>query len=379
MKSSRLDVLLIMSMMVASSMGVMGDVDVAAGYEVSYIEVSSTEGEGAALGVDPSKDHLLYASVGDWGPHKVVKVDLSEDPPVVTDFATGAFNLEGADSEENALDSRFGTVGGIGVLHSGEVIIVDNNEQPGIPGDTIFIARDLNEDGDACDIVTLDGGTTVAEVVELIEPINTMPGTGWGGFSGQQVEVDEYDNVYIVTSDGGGEGEVLRINDPLGTPQISVWCDGLDYGAGLAFDHERRLLVGNSSWPSGAGIYLTRDLSEPADGDALDPGEMTLLTDSITGVFDLAVSAEHQVFFTNGEYVESMDVSGGTITTFATFPEWTFLGDIVFTSPTKPFIPSHDPEHSMMILADGNGDGRLTVISVPGPTAVAHEVWTNYE
>ena len=379
MKSRRLCGLMVMMCMLGSGVCVAQDVEVPAGYRVSHIEVSSTEGEGAALAVHPLDDQVLYVSVGAWGPHKVVKVDLSQDPPVVSDFATGAFNIAGPDSEDNALDSRFATVGGLGVLHSGELIIVDNNEQPGIPGDTIFLARDLNDDGDACDIVLQDGGSTVPEIIELIEPINTMPGSGWGGFSGQQVEVDGDDNVYIVTTDGAGEGEVLRITDPLGTPQINVWCQGLDYGAGLAIDRDSRLLVGNSSWPTGAAIYVTRDLSDPADGDALDPGEMTVLSSSVTGIFDLAVSPENHIYLTNGQYVETMDTGGGTVGTFATFPTFTFLGDIVFSSRTKPFIPSHDEQHTMMIIADGNGDGRLTVIRVPGPTGVQETLWMRYE
>lgn len=354
------------------------EVNVPPGYTVGYIQLSTTEPEGAALAISPD-EQVLYASLGGWGPHKVVRVDLSQDPPVVEDFATGAYNLSGPAAGDDALDSLFGTVGGLAVLHTGELIIVDNNEQPGVPGDTIYLARDLNGDGDAQDIITEEDGTTVSEVVELIKPIHTLPGSGWGGFTGQQAEVDAEDNIYIVTADGGGLGEVLRITDALSSPAINIWYEGLDYGAGLGFDSAGRLFVGNSSWPSGASIYITQDLSEPKDEDALDGGESVLLTDAITGIYDLVVSAEDVIYITNGRYVQRIEPESGRITNFATFPEWTFLGDIVFTSRTKPFVPVFGSEQASMIIADGNYDGMLTVITPSPSTAVAPARWTYYE
>lgn len=355
------------------------DVSVPLGYSVGQIQVSSTEAEGAALAIAPTTDTLLYASVGGWGPHKVVKVELSQSPPLVTDFATGAFNLSGPDNEDDSLDSRFGTVGGLAVLHTGEVIIIDNNEQPGVPGDTIFIARDLNSDGDAQDIITNDNGTTIPEVIELIKPINTLPGSGWGGFTGQQAEVDTNNNIYIVTADGSGLGEVLRVSNPTTTPSINIWFEGLDYGAGVGFNSAGELYVGNSSWPVGASIYWTQDLSEPADGDALDSDESELVTSAISGIYDLAVDADDLLYITNGRYVQRIDPISGEITDFAVFPAYTFLGDIVFTSQSKPFVRTPGIEQAEMIISDGNFDGQLTVI-IPSPaTAIEARKWTMYE
>ncbi|MCD6385894.1 hypothetical protein J7M23_08985 [Candidatus Sumerlaeota bacterium] len=377
-------IVLILLMIVGCALQMSGsveaqDVEVPLGYSVSYIQLSSTDPEGAALAIAPDNEQLLYASVGGWGPHKVVRVDLSQNPPVVEDFATGAYNLSGPETEDDALDSWFGTVGGLAVLHTGEVIIVDNNEQPSVPGDTIYIARDLNGDGDAQDIITQPDATTVSEVIELIKPIHTLPGSGWGGFTGQQAEVDSQDNIYIVTADGGGQGEVLRITDAVSSPGINIWYEGLDYGAGLGFDSAGKLIVGNSSWPTGASIYITEDLSEPRDGDALDAGESVLLTDAITGIYDLALSAEDVIYITNGRYVQRVERDSGRITNFATFPQWTFLGDIVFTSRTKPFVPTPGEDSASMIIADGNSDGMLTVISPAPSTKVAPTRWTYYE
>lgn len=348
------------------------EIVVPAGYTIENIQLSTTEAEGAALAISPTDSNLLYAVVGGFEPQKVVRVDLSQQPPLVTDFATGAFNLIGADDEDDALDSRFGNIGGLAVLHTGEVIIVDNYL------DTIFIARDLNFDGDAQDIIN-DGGTTTSEVQILIAPINTLPGSGWGGFTGQQAEVDANDTVYIVTADGGGLGEVLRITDPATSPAISIWFEGLDYGAGLGFDSRGRLYVGNSSWPSGAAIYWTQDFSNPPDGDALDPDESGLVTDAISGIYDLAVDADNFLYITNGRYVQKINPANGEISNFAIFPLWTFLGDIVFTSQTNPFRPIPGEHIAKMIIADGNFDGNLTVISPKPSTGVGCGKWLMYE
>ncbi|MCX7766177.1 MAG: hypothetical protein N2246_05665, partial [Candidatus Sumerlaeia bacterium] len=88
------------------------EIIVPASYTVEYIQLSATESEGAALAISPTTDKLLYAVVGGFGPQKVVRVDLSQQPPLITDFATGAFNLIGSDDEDDALDSRFGNIGG---------------------------------------------------------------------------------------------------------------------------------------------------------------------------------------------------------------------------------------------------------------------------
>lgn len=348
------------------------------GYTVEYLQVSSSEAEASALSIDPNDENVLYATIGGWSPQKVVRIDLGQNPPAVSDFANGAYNIAGADTEDNALDSRFTTIGGLAVLQTGELVVVDNNARSEIPGDTIYIARDLNNDGDAMDIID-DNGTTIAEVVELIAPIEMPPGSGWGGFSGQQAEVTDDGSLYIVTSDGFGEGEVLRIGGAPLSPSISVWCSGLDYGAGLGFDSAGDLFVGSSSWPSGAALYRTRDVSEPPDNDALDVGEMIEVSNSITGIYDLTFSAEDDMFITNGRYIEKVDQISGEAVVFATFPEWTFLGDIVITTRSKPFTPTGGAEQARMIVADGNGDGMLTVI-VPAPsTTVEPSRWARYE
>jgi hypothetical protein len=360
------------------TMDARAQITVPAGYEVHLLRISS-QPEGPSLAIDPANRHILYAAVGSWGPHSIIRVDLSGDTITTSTFATGAYNLAGPDDEDNALDSLFATASGLAVLSTGELIIVDNNEitgPPPVPGDTIYLAQDLNGDGDARDIVDV-GGVPTPEVVELITPINTLPGTGWGGFTGQQAEVDGADNVYIVTADGSGQGEVLRVSSPLTSPSISVFFEGLDYGAGLGFDQSGTLYVGNNSYPNPAGLLGLRDRSVPPDGDAMDAGEMDIISSgTLSGIYDLALDADDRLFITNGNRVQLIDGSTGATSDFATFPLYYFLGDLVFDDPTRPFHPQSGPNGAQLIIADGDFDGCLTIITPSQPTHA--ELWTLY-
>lgn len=357
----------------------MAQISIPSGYEVQLLSISSLP-EGPSLAIDPANRHILYAAVGAWGPHSIVRIDLSGDTAIATSFATGAYNLTGPDDEDNALDSLFAGASGLAVLSTGELIIVDNNEITGpplVPGDTIYLARDLNGDGDARDIVDV-GGTPTPEVSELITPINTLPGTGWGGFTGQQAEVDTADNVYVVTADGGGLGEVLRISSPITSPSITVFYEGLDYGAGLGFDQSGTLYVGNSSWPNPAGLLALRDLSVPPDGDAIDPGEMDIISSgTLSGIYDIALDKDERLFVTNGNRVQLVDRATGAVSDFATFPSYYFLGDLVFDDPMKSFQPESGPNAARLIIADGDFDGCLTII-MPSPPTQA-KFWTLYQ
>ena len=97
------------------------------------------------------------------------------DTPTTSVFSAGAYrSASGSGVGDNVLDSLFGSVAGLAVLDDGSVLIVDNYVDSQGRGDTVYRARDLNDDGDALDVVDVEG-TPTSETLGLIAPIDTPP------------------------------------------------------------------------------------------------------------------------------------------------------------------------------------------------------------
>lgn len=341
------------------------------GYRVLSVTLSESEPEGPALAAHPAAP-VLFATLGGYGPHTIVRADLATSPPAILLFSAGAYRSGASDGlpGDNLLDSRFGAIGGMAVLPDGSLLVTDNSTDPTGHGDTIYIARDLNGDGDALDVVLVEGQPT-SETRLLVQPPPeyTPPGSGWGGFSGAQAEIGPDGTAYIVTADGGGQGEVLAIETPLTTPTIRLYYPGLEYGSGLAFDSAGRLYVGNADY--WGGVYSIHRLSDLNDnGHAMDPGESELLTsDTLTGLYDMAMSDTDQLFLTANNQIQVFDPATRDVTLFAHDANpFAFFQDLTFVRPDLGFAPFSGPDRAMLVIADMNFDGRLVVLT-PGPGA----------
>lgn len=349
------------------------------GYEVKTIRVSNieTQDEGPALAADPINPWVYSVVDVTGGPpgsyqgydtHQVWRLDFSADPPTTSVFSAGAYrSAPGSGVGDDVLDSVFGSIGGIAVLADGSLILTDNFTDSQGRGDTIYRARDLNSDGDALDVVDV-AGTPTSETLVLIAPIDTPPGSGYGGFAGVQVEVGPDGNAYITTSDGGALGEILRVDDPTSaTPSIHSFCGGLGFGSGLAFDSTGRLYAGNldfnySDYTSTITVYLLDDADH--NGVIGGAGESTVVSyDQLSGLYDLAVSPEGEVFLTGSNEVRVLNTATGTSTPFAHDDAFTFLSDLVFFNPTGGFAPFSGPGGATLIVADPNSDGLLAAIT----------------
>lgn len=255
-----------------------------AGFQVDYVPIGGVTLAGAIAAI-PGSPESLFAATGSFQDNAVHLVDLT-NPASPLLVADGADDLVGAD---NVLDSGFGSIGGLEVLPTGELIIVDNATPiSGGQGDAVFLGKDLNGDGDFLDVV---GG--VPEVQPLV-PVPTLDAlTGQSDFTGATAKVAPLGHpfagdLFVVTADGGGAGELLRFADPADTPTGSVFFGGLDFGGGIAFDASH-VFVGESGFPSGGSVHRLQDMT--SDGDALDPGEsLTLYAGTLIGCSDLALT-----------------------------------------------------------------------------------------
>lgn len=353
------------------------------GYVATYIAPPS-DVIGAALAADPFSPDSVYCTLGSPfnTDHAIYHVDLTDpQSPIFTLVVGGAFSnaeLPAAPATlgDNVLDSLFGTVGGIAALPTGELIIVDNNERafasPAVPGDTIYIARDLNTDGDFMDVVDV-AGTPTPEVTELLASIPGAPtGTGYGGFSGVQAEVGPDGAVYVVTADGFNTGEVIRITDPAGTPTASIFFDGLDFGAGLA-------VVGDSVWVGDVDDSFTfarlwKLTDRNSDGDALDGGEIELRNATLSGVSDFAFANDDALVLST--FVEmftfpnspQLDPQGALI-----LGQNLYFGDVAADSSGDAFGPFAG-SGSQRIYTTGTdfaGTSRLVVFEPTAATPIA--------
>jgi hypothetical protein len=350
-----------------------------AGYQVTFIDPPGADPFGSALAGDPVSPEILYAvtAAGAFGDDQTVqRVDLTDpSAPVFTPVATGAFDASAFPTftdGDNVLDCLFGYIGGLAVLSSSELAIVENGtntfETSNTVGDTIYIARDLNGDGDFRDVVT---GTP--EVTELL---TTIPGVGPGTFAGQQARVAPFGryggDLFVVTADGGGQGEVIRVQNPRGlAPSASLFMTGLNFGAGIAFP-PGGIIVGESNFPSPGRIYRCGDTNN--DGDVDDPGERVTLRDDLPGVFDLTFTNDQLLRVTANDEVLTTNSLLPVDSLFGLFrfPGGQFGGDIVAAPEAGSFAPNGGPAGQRLYTTGNNFFDRsqIAVLEPAPPPAI---------
>ncbi|MBN1478084.1 hypothetical protein JXA47_15110, partial [Candidatus Sumerlaeota bacterium] len=321
---------------------------------------------GWALAVSPVTPEIVFATLGTAfnTDQDVWSIDITDPSyPEYRLLSAGAVDT-GSDDQ---LDSLFGTVGGLAPLPTGELVIVDNNAPvSGVGGDTVYLATDLNGDGDFLDVVA-----SAEEVQALVATIPGAPaGSGLGGFSGTQAELGPDGAVYVITADGSDGGEVLRFTDPTGSVSAEIhWesaSDGIDYGSGLAW-------VGGTLFTGDVddtfGFARLRSHADGnADGDALDGGETQLISGALAGVYDLAAGPQATLWRTQFGSLDELDPSdGSSLRTLALPAGFNFFGDLVFTSTAgSHFVP-----------ANGNTDALVTMTTDFMGTTFLHLITTN--
>ncbi len=316
-----------------------------AGFQVTYTQptglVLGTGFAGSSVTPVPGAPNEYYVVDGAFGGATVQRVDLAT-PGAPVLVADGAEDLAGSD---DILDSQFGAIGGLAALPTGELIIVENFATftaGATLGDLVYIARDLNADGDFLDVVGAQ-----PEVTPLLAEGTLDALTGQGDFTGATAALAPAGHPYagdlfIVTTDGAGAGELLRIDDVSTAPTGSVFYSGLNFGAGISFDGDA-VLVGESNFPAGGSLYRLKDGN--SDGDANDPGEaLVLYNQSLPGCSEIAVTNDGRVLVS----ANRPDFSGADwISASATVPE-------------DPILPVYTP-------LDGISAGGLVALPSANP------------
>jgi hypothetical protein len=321
---------------------------------------------GSALTFSPATPELLFAVLGAFGNQDIWQIDTTDPAlPQYTRVANGAADLFGAD---DVLDSGFGNVAGLAMFPTGELIIVENEAPLSGPpdGDTIFIARDLNGDGDFLDVV---GATPEVEPLLV-----SIPGVG-GSFTGMQAEIGPDGAVYVITADGGNGGEVIRIEDPLGTPVANIFFEdatnGIDFGSGLAWIGNDLYVGDVDDTFTTARLRRLRDTT--ADGDALDSGESEILTSSLTGAWDLASGPGGTLWHAQFGALNELDPSSGatlrTIAVPALTPGFNTLGDITFSPNGGSFEPGAPLRATLATMTNDFGGVSFVHLLTPSPSA----------
>ncbi|MCH8334087.1 hypothetical protein IIC65_09150, partial [Candidatus Sumerlaeota bacterium] len=246
------------------------------GYTTGSIELPR-EFSGA-LGVDPTDDNVIFASIGGFGDMDLARINLLDGSVTIV------------------ADGPFGTIGGIAVLSPSRIVIVENSGVPGsgLTTDTLLLASDLNLDGDFDD---------AGEISELIAPILTES----GNFTGTQARVTPAGNpsgipsgsVIFQTADGGGNAELLIVENPLTAPAFrpmnAAYFSGFDFNGGFDFDSSGRIFMGSLDGASFTGDVHA--LVNVNGNETIDAGESNKLVTGENGMSDLIIDAEDDIFF----------------------------------------------------------------------------------
>lgn len=260
----------------------------------------------------------------------------------------------GPDYGGGTLTSRFGSISGIaiatrtgGEVNAGDIFIGDNYQgTDSSVGNTIFRLRDINSDGDA-----LDTGEVTpflpAGSLDTIADIEFAPGSA---------------TLWASDAPGNGQGKIYRIN-PDAT--FRSFYTGLDFGAGVAFDSQGRLYVGNATWADGT-VDRYADLN--GDGDFDDMGEITSLVNNLPGANFMVFDGNDDLFITGGNWGNSPVVEvkpDGSFSTLADDGSWT--GALAFDDISLGFEPSVGA--ASLYIAD-SGSFLYVITPVPEPNTL---------
>ena len=342
-----------------------------AGYVAGSIPLP--RGFAGALSTHPTDDNYIYASLGDYGSNDLALINVSTKQ--VTTIATGKFKC----------------LNGIAPLSATKIVCTDNyGSNSGMPNDTIVLLSDENTDGDFDD---------AGEITELISPI--LVDDAVFGFTGAQTRVCPPGNscnlpagsILVQTGDGaiGTGGEILAIVIPLNSPSYSPaaasFFTGFDFYGGMAFDNQKRLIVGEQTSFLGSIHILS---NKNADED-IDPDESNALITGQSFLADLTVDAENDIFFcaSNGTdcAIRTAHIPADPMNETATASDFaatdsSYLTAVTVSSTNKAFEANQATNAAILVTSGFDADYRaaknlLTLRPKDGLSDVA--TWEAYK
>lgn len=331
-----------------------------AGYTSSSLEIGVPFG--GAIAKDTVNANRLYVSVAEitYGPQKIVAVDASN-------------------GTTTTVSPSLGTIGGMACLTNGDLVFTEN-----YTSDSIFRAHDGDADGDF-----LDPG----EITQLISPIladGNFTGTWVAVAPGGGPSAIPAGSVVVQTADGGTSSELLVIQNPATSPSYrprgGAFYSGYQYNGGIAFDAAGDVVCGISQFnfsnftSSGRIVGL---VDTNADG-VIGPGESNLLVgeaDLTAGLSDLAVSAEHRVFFgENSGAIRTFTAPANLLSGSATPSVFAntnalYLSVLRFDAPQNSFAPNAGANSARLYVGGfasyPNAATNLLVIQPTATSAVS--------
>ena len=299
-----------------------------------------------AITSSPNNPDILYVSVGTFRKNKIVKVNLT---------TKDVFEVTG---------DVFGSIGGMAVLPTEDLIIIDNDDNTTnpLPGECVLIAKDLNSDGDFKD---------TNEIVKLIDPILIESGT----FTGAQARVVPSGGVQGIPggslmyqdADGSNFGDLFVVINPTSSitaqfrPSSGSFFRGFDYNGGFDFTSSGIIYSASTTSAFHGIIYALNNLN---GNERIDAGEwndaVSTTTLAWTGVSDLIIDGEDDVFFTSSTfpYPSIMTFHSladplnqrATPTIFAS-ADSAWLSAICINTKSRSFEPNEGPSGATLIVS----------------------------
>lgn len=315
-----------------------------AGYRVTELPAPPSGMLSGGVAEDPNDPNAFYVTATEtfsfFRDIHVYRLQLDYVGGVTTGtlelVASGTTNTGGDLSPgDNKLDNYFGAPSVAG-RSDGSLLVVDNDwgttdTLAGVLGDAVLLLSDDNGDGDFRDITGAGSEATL-----FASPIGVSSPSF--GFTGSGVAVDAADNAYVITADGGTDGEVIFMSAD-GTTQ-EIFYDGLAFGAGVDVDRVTGdVYFGNATFTDGQ-VFRGRDNN--ANNNALDPGETELLA-TVDGVGDLAFDGDRTLYVTTNNFgvpaylLLVIDAVTGDTSTFVVFDS--FASGVALDSGSNSFAP----------------------------------------
>jgi len=209
------------------------------------------------------------------GPGPLIAV-LSDGTGVLSTGSFGAeqLSLQHPDGSVSLYAQGIGSLAGVAQSPSSGALVVGDS----FFGQPLLLVADLDADGDA-----LDPGEVAPYPVRLPVLQGTAPPIPFSLAFRPDAPADE---LYVSAS---SPGVVLRIAGGA----ASVYAEGFDYPAGMAWDGETLYVAQNTASFSGE-VWALNDRN--GDGDALDPGEKRLFAAGLSGASGLVRAADGHLF-----------------------------------------------------------------------------------
>lgn len=345
---------------------------VAPGYEAIPITGLPSTPTGAVAG-DAVDTDAFYVTFGGFESEFVYRLTL--DPTAFELVADGTSNIANGLADGNdVLDNNFGALGLVS-LPDGTLYANDSDggsAATGAASEAVLFFQDGNADGDFRDVVT---GTPEARFYTAPIATNAANYTGAGiAASGAGV-------LFSATSDGGGNGEVLRIA-PGGPPTQTVFFPGLTFGSGVGVKSNDAVIVGDTDFAAVNRVLRLIDLD--ADNIASTAGEVMTITSTIDPPNSLSLSSaadgERIVVSTNGATpaVVILDEGTGSTEPLVVFDDDQFATGLAFDRTNRSFASGIANGETLLVTTLSLTDFETRLFLVRPVPSASVDGWERY-